>query len=501
MPDDTAAVSRANDNPYLRLGVRPFINCASVRTIHGGSLIRPEVRAAMTRAATQFVNIYELMEAAGRRIAELTGAEAAIVTPGSAAAVCLGTAGAIAGNDPERIARLPRTEGMRNKVLMATDHRFIYDHAIRMVGAQIVEYASADQLARLVQDPAVAMICVYGKVEQGGAVPFETIVELAHARAIPVMVDAASEHIERPCPWLTRGADMVVYSGGKFLQGPQVSGLLLGKASCIRAAWANASPHQGIGRPMKVSKEDIIGVVTALEYWFAERDHAAEGATWQADLETIAKRLSAAGGVETSIRPPAGAVKVPLLVISWDRAKWPVNALELRERLLNNEPRIMLDDCDVTASSITIDPFNLEPGEAALIGDAVARALATDAVAAKAAAPSVQIGGTWELTLDFADGPAVHSLVLTQDGSDVKGRHQSRYWNNEAAGHVADDRLQVQAVHRYEGCLLAYTFEGVVADGTMTGTVTLGTGREPHLGPVNFSQYGTASFAGRRTAT
>jgi uncharacterized pyridoxal phosphate-dependent enzyme len=501
MPDDTTAISRANDNPYLRLGVRPFINCASVRTIHGGSLIRPEVRAAVARAATQFVNIYELMEAAGRRIAELTGAEAAIVTPGSAAAVCLGTAGAVAGNDPERIARLPQTDGMRNKVLMATDHRFIYDHAIRMVGASIVEFASADQLAELVQDPAVAMICVYGKVELDGSIPFETIMELASPRNIPVMVDAASEHIDRPCPWLSRGADMVVYSGGKFLQGPQVSGLLLGKERCIRAAWANASPHQGLGRPMKVSKEDIIGVVTALEYWFAERDHAAERVTWQTDLETIARRLSGVGGVETSIRPPAGAVKVPSLMISWDRAQWPVNALELRERLLNNEPRIMLDDCDVTASSITIDPFNLEPGEAAMIGEAIARALAADAAKPKATAPSVQAGGTWELTVDFADGPATHTLVLGQDGSDLKGRHQSRYWNNAVTGHVSGNQVHVQALHRYEGCLLAYTFEGTVTDDTMTGSVTLGTGREPHLGPVNFSQYGTTSFTGRRTAT
>ena len=165
-----ASSSRANDNPYLRLNVRPFINCASVRTIHGGSLMRAEVKAAMARAGGQFVNIYELMEQAGKRIGELMGCEFGIVTPGSAAAVCLGTAGAVAGNDPERISRLPLTEGMRNKVLMPKGHRFSYDHAIRMVGTTIHEFASRDELEKLLEDPTVAMICVYGLVEPSGPV-------------------------------------------------------------------------------------------------------------------------------------------------------------------------------------------------------------------------------------------------------------------------------------------------------------------------------------------
>ncbi|HSU07039.1 MAG TPA: hypothetical protein VLI93_15855 [Acetobacteraceae bacterium] len=499
MPDDAA--SRANDNPYLRLGVRPFINCASVRTIHGGSLIRPEVRAAMTRAATQFANIYELMEAAGRRIAELTGAESAIVTPGSAAAVCLGTAGAVAGNDPERIARLPNTEGMRNKVLMPKGHRFTYDHAIRMVGTTIHEFASADEFARMLDDPAVAMICIYGLMDARSPVALETIVELARTRKVPVMVDAASEHIERPCPWLERGADMVIYSGGKFLQGPQVSGLLLGNARSIRAAWANASPHQGIGRPMKISKEDIIGVVTALEYWFSERDHPAERAAWQSDLETIAGKVTAVSGVTAKIRPPAGAVKVPVLAVSWDATKHPVGALELRQRLLDNEPRVMLDDCDVTANSITIDPFNMQRNEAELVGDAIVRALAIRSPAATASTGSARVAGTWEVTLDLAGGPATHTIVLEQDGDRIGGRHRSRYLDDEVTATATGDRLMVQALHRYEGCLLGYGFEGTVAGDTYSGEVTLGTGREPHLGPVNLAQYGRAAFHARRTAT
>ncbi len=493
-----ASSSRANDNPYLRLNVRPFINCASVRTIHGGSLMRPEVKAAMQRAGGQFVNIYELMEEAGKRIGELMGCEFGIVTPGSAAAVCLGTAGAVAGNDPERIARLPYTEGMRNKVLMPKGHRFSYDHAIRMVGTTIHEFASREELVKMLEDPAVAMICVYGLVEPNGPVQFEDMVALAKAKNVPVMVDAASEHIERPSPWLVRGADMVIYSGGKFLQAPQVTGLLLGKEKIIRAAWANASPHQGIGRPMKVSKEDIIGVVTALEYWTTERDHPGERKQWAADLDAIAKKVEKVAGVETKVRAPSGGVKVPRLIISWDRSKVPHAGLDIRQKLLDGEPRIMLDDMEATDHSVVVDPFNMVKGEADLVGDALARALASKPVAVSAPAPSVKVGGSWDVTIDFGDGPATHRLELTQSDAKVGGRHKTKFFDSEVTGTIAGDRLSVAALHRYEGCRLGYRFEGTVKDGSITGEVVLGTGGEAHQGPVNLAQYGKTTFSAKR---
>jgi uncharacterized pyridoxal phosphate-dependent enzyme len=495
-----ASSSRANDNPYLRLNVRPFINCASVRTIHGGSLMRAEVKAAMARAGGQFVNIYELMEQAGKRIGELMGCEFGIVTPGSAAAVCLGTAGAVAGNDPERISRLPLTEGMRNKVLMPKGHRFSYDHAIRMVGTTIHEFASRDELEKLLEDPTVAMICVYGLVEPSGPVSLEDMVALARPKNVPIMVDAASEHIERPSPWLVRGADMVIYSGGKFLQAPQVTGLLLGKEKIIRAAWANASPHQGIGRPMKVSKEDIIGVVTALEYWTTERDHPGERKQWADDLDTIAKKVTAVPGVEAKVRAPSGGVKVPRLVISWDRSKVNQGGLDIRQRLLDGEPRIMLDDMEATDRSVVVDPFNMVKGEAAVVGDALARALSAKPVAVAAAAPSVKVDGSWDVTIDFGDGPATHRLELTQVDAKLGGRHKTKFFDSEVSGSVAGDRITVSALHRYEGCRLGYRFEGTVKDGSMSGEVVLGTGGEAHQGPVNLAQYGKTTFAAKRVA-
>lgn len=492
------STSRANDNPYLRLNVRPFINCATVRTIHGGSLMPAEVRSAMSRAAGQFVNIYELMEEAGKRIGELMDCEFGIVTPGSAAAVCLATAGAVAGNDPERISRLPLTEGMRNKVLMPKGHRFSYDHAIRMVGTTIVEFASKEELATLLEDPKVAMICIYGLVEPNGFMPFEEIVAMAGPKNVPVMVDAASEHIEKPSPWLKRGADMVIYSGGKFLQGPQVTGLLLGKEKIIRAAWANASPHQAIGRPMKVSKEDIIGVVTALEYWVTERDHSGERKQWAADLEIVANKVSAVPGVSAVVRAPAGGVKVPRLVISWDRDKIKLGGLDLRLRLLEGDPRIMLDDIEATDRSVVVDPFNMVRGEAELVGTAIARALTSAPAPDAPPAPTVKVDGIWDVVIEFGDGPATHRLTLTQDGAKVGGTHKSRFFEGEVKGSVEGDRLSVSALHRYEGSRLGYRFDGPVTGNTIKGEVLLGTGGESHQGPVNLAQYGRAPFTATR---
>lgn len=237
--DDTptnASPALRNTNPYLALGVRPFINCASVRTAHSGSLMLPEVRAAIAQASRQFVNLDELMEGAGRRIAELTGAPWGIVTCGSAAALTLATAACVAGNDPVKMVRLPFTDGWANRVIMLKNHRFAYDQAIRMVGTHIIEIETVADLDAALSE-AVAMVALLGTHEAASEVRLEDIVSRTKPRGIPVLVDAASEHIERPSPYLARGADMVIYSGGKFLRGPQTSGLLLGRKELIEAAW------------------------------------------------------------------------------------------------------------------------------------------------------------------------------------------------------------------------------------------------------------------------
>src|SRR5205085_2379080 len=327
--------ARNPTNPYLALGVRPFINCCSVRTMHGGSLMLPQVRAAVDAASRHFVNLDELMDAAGKRIAELTGAEWGIVTCGSAAAVALGTAACVAGNDPAKMLRLPFTDGMVNRVIIPRKQRFAYDQAVRMIGCPIVEIDTREELDRALDEP-VALIVLLGKQEHLSGVRLEEIASVAKPRQIPIMVDAASEHIERPSPWLQRG-----------------------------------------------------------------------------------DRLAQFDGVRGEVIEPEGVDRVPRLRIVWDRGRCPIDGLMLRQAVLDGEIRVMLDDNSATENSIAVDPFQLQPGEAALVGDAVVAALRASLTNQPTAprSPVPAVAGEWELRVDFLHGMRSHHLALEQRGN------------------------------------------------------------------------------------
>src|ERR1700731_2631084 len=192
--------------------------------------------------------------------------------------------------------RLPFTEGMVNRVIIPKKQRFPYDQAVRMIGCHIVEIDTREELDKALEEP-VAMVVLLGKQEHLTAVRLEEIAAVVKPRGIPIMVDAASEHIERPSPWLQRGADLVIYSGGKFLRGPQTSGLLLGSKRLVYGARGNGPPPPAAGAPMKGSEGDIIGVLAALEYWFEARDPKAERQKWDDDLAVVAERISRLAGV------------------------------------------------------------------------------------------------------------------------------------------------------------------------------------------------------------
>ncbi len=488
-----ATVAQRNANPYLALGVRPFINCASVRTAHSGSLMLPEVREAINQASRQFVSLDELMEGASRRIAELTGAELGIVTCGSAAALTLATAACVAGNDPVKMLRLPFTDGWVNRVIMLKNQRFAYDQAIRMVGTHIVEIETIADLDAALQEP-VAMFAVLGTHEAASQVRLEDIVARARPRGIPVLVDAASEHIEKPSPYLARGADMVIYSGGKFLRGPQTSGLLLGRKDLIQAAWRNASPHQAFARGMKVSKEDIIGVLAALEVWFEHRDPAAELRRWNGDLAAIAARL-ALTGVNCEVIAPHGVVRVPRLRVSWDTATYKLDGEALRLRLLDGEPRVMLDDMATTASSVEVDPFGLQPGEAEQVGRAINVALTAPVTAQSAAvAPQVDVSGVWDMNVSFLHGARAHRLQLQQQGGAITGSQSSQQFDGPVSGTLGGAEIHLVFRTRYEGATISYSLDGTVVDGRMQGSVALGSASDHHQGPINLAQFGTGRF-------
>ena len=243
---------------YQSIGVRPVINAKGVFTMLSGSLMLPECRQAMQQASRNFVQIDELMEAVGKRLAELTGAESAIVTCGCAAALAHATAACLAGGDPEKIHRLPNPDGLKSEVIVPSYSRNIYDQSVRMVGPKIISVANEEEMRMAIND-RTAMAMLVGSPRDRGPLGLKEVAAIAHEHDVPVLLDAAAEALTIPNVHLERGADLVAYSGGKALSGPQSSGLLIGRKDLIQAAWLNSAPHHAFGRPMKVGKEDIMG--------------------------------------------------------------------------------------------------------------------------------------------------------------------------------------------------------------------------------------------------
>lgn len=486
------------ENPYAMIGVRSFINCCGTRTIHSGTLMLPEVTRAMMVAARYFVNMDELMEGVGRRLADLTGAEWGIVTCGAAASLCHATAACVTGGDPEKMLRLPDTTRMKGVVVMMCDGRFTYDHAIRAVGVDIVETEPHTVVDVLNDD--VAMVALLGTRESRRLDVLEQTVNHAHAQGIPVLVDAASEHLDRLDPYLARGVDMVAYSGGKYLRGPQCTGLLLGRKHWIQAAWRCAAPHHTLGRAMKIGKEEVMGVLAAVEYWAQDRVYQAEQTQWDNDLRCIAQSVEQVATVQTTIlQSDSSRSPVPRLAIQWDPNSIGLTGLELRQQLLDEDPRIMLDDREATDGSVFILPFSLQPGDAPIVGEAIRAALAaTDPPRASAVSRPPDVRGTWDITITFTDGEATHQIVLEQDGTVLTGTHRTLFHMHPVSGSISDNQLSLQSLHPYEGTHLAYRFEGVVEDDRVEGRVYLGTSGQSAPGPLNQQEYGTASWRGSR---
>jgi hypothetical protein len=367
-----------------------------------------------------------------------------------------------------------------------------------MVGTHIVEIETIADLDAALREP-VAMIAVLGTQEASSVVRLEDMVARAAPLGIPILVDAASEHIENPSPYLARGADMVIYSGGKFLRGPQTSGLLLGRKDLIQAAWRNASPHQAFARGMKVSKEDVIGVLTALEIWFERRDPAAELRRWNDDLVRIAGWLDLPG-VTTEVVAPHGVVRVPRLRVSWDASRAGLTGEMLRLRLLDGEPRIMLDDMATTQNGVAIDPFGLQPGEADQVGRALVDALRVPApVAATADTSGVDVSGQWVVDVSFLKGERKHQIELQQQGGVISGSQRSPQFEGPVTGRVDGSAIELVFSMWHEGTLIAYRLNGSVTGDVMQGDVTLGTATHHHQGPINLAQFGPGWFRGLRT--
>src|SRR5918993_3098467 len=272
-----AAVPVARDY-FKELGVRPFINAAGTYTDMTASLMPPEVMAAINYASKQFVPLNELHDRVGARIAKLVKAEAAMVSSGAASAMTLGTAGVLTGGDAQKIVDLPNLVGMKTEVIMQKSHRFGYDHAIRNCGVTIVEVETAAELEAAIR-PQTAMLLFYNNNNSVGQIRDEQFVALGKKHGVVTMNDCAADvpPVENLWKYTAMGFDLVAFSGGKGIRGPQSAGLLIGRKDLIAAARRNAPPNGNtIGRGMKVNKEEMVGMLAAIEL-YVEKNHEKEG--------------------------------------------------------------------------------------------------------------------------------------------------------------------------------------------------------------------------------
>ena len=323
------------ENVYHRLGVRTLINCRGTWTYLSGSLELPEVRTAQLEAAKHFVDIMELQQAVGKRLAELTGAESGMVTSGAAAAMASATAACLAGNEPTKIWQLPDTTGLKHAVVMVGG-RSAFDSAIRLAGAELVLVYSREELKNALS-ANTAMIYT---TDLGEDLAKE--IAIAKYAKVPLLLDDAAgiPPIENIKLYAKMGADLYTFSGGKGLMGPQCSGLLLGRIDLVQAALANTNPWEGaICRPMKVGKEEIIGCLAALETWL-KMDINALNREWNRRIERIAQLVETVPGVKTEIQIPKEGNRYPTLTVSWEEQAWGFSVADCARKLSEGDPRI-----------------------------------------------------------------------------------------------------------------------------------------------------------------
>ncbi len=469
-------------NMYRSIGVRPIINARGTFTIITGSQTLPEVKKAMEEASRSYVQMDELMDGVGKRLAEISGAEWGIVSNGCCAGVTNCTLASIAGFNPERMQKIPDLAGLKNEVVIPSYSRNVYDHAVRMTGVKIVEVKDASELATAFNE-RTAMVYILAGPGDEGPLGTKAIADVAKKHNVPVIVDAAAEILTlKPNVHLARGASVVVYSGGKCIRGPQAAGLLLGDKALLQAAWANSAPHHAFGRSLKVGKEEIMGMLAAVEMW-VKRDHDAEWKQWTAWCNQIGDAVKKVDGVTVAVTEQLQlSNRTPQLNIKWDAAKLGITGTEVHKLLTDTEPRIILASGNGTrpsnmASSVSVVPYMLMPGDIKVIGDRLYNVLSKPPKfenPPEPQAPTVTVAGQWTARLEYGRGSAMHDIVFEQNADKLTGTHHAEFDSGDLMGTVSGNTVKFQSRYRIQGQGLSYAFTGTVEGDKIAGIVNMG---------------------------
>ena len=364
-PSSAAIVSSVRRDFFKELGLRTFINAAGTYTSMTGSLMPKEVTDAISYGTTEYVNLDELQDKVGERIAELLECEYATVSSGCFGAMSIGMAGILTGMDPKKVKQLPNTEGMRNEVIIQESHTIGYAQALTNVGAKVVKIKTARDLEKAINKNTAMLWFLNANTDQG-AIKCEEFIALGKKYNIPTFIDCAADvpPVETLFKFTKMGFDLVAFSGGKGIRGPQSAGLLLGKRKYIEAARMHTPPRgETIGRGMKVNKEEVLGMLAALELYL-QKDHKAEWAMWEAQIKLISNSALEIKGVETEVHVPKYANHVPSLRIRWNQNLVKITPNEVRDQLKNGHPSIQTVGDN---STVGITTWMMVPGQERIV--------------------------------------------------------------------------------------------------------------------------------------
>lgn len=356
-------------NYFRELGIKPFINAAAPYSSLGGAQMWPEVIQAMNYASTRRARMKELHDVIGRQISSLLGSDAAMVSAGATSAMTLGTAACMTGKNEDLIRLLPNTIGTKDEVVIQKSHRYSYEHAVRNCGAKIVEVESGKDVKKAVNKKTAMMLFYYGR-EPEGQIKAEEFVAMGRKHNIPTFCDGATTvpPVENISKLVKYGFDLICFSGGKGLRGPYSAGLLLGRQDLIEAARLNASPNDDtIGRGMKVSKEEILGMMVAVEVSL-KHDYKAEWQTKKQWIKLIADEVTSIPGIKAEIFMPEVAEHHPHLRLQWDESAVKVSPSEVVKQLREGNPSIEVSSFFLTGGEFELSPWEMQPGEAEKIG-------------------------------------------------------------------------------------------------------------------------------------